>query len=58
MPILAHGADFAGCGELAGHVGLQIARHLGSTQELAELEARFSVGEIDTRGLHSDPVTY
>lgn len=30
--------------------GLQIARHLGSTQELAELEARFAAGEIDTRG--------
>lgn len=29
---------------------LQIARHLGSAQELAELEARFAAGEIDTRG--------
>ncbi|MFB9838084.1 HAD family hydrolase [Actinoallomurus acaciae] len=30
--------------------GLQIARHLGSTAELVELEARFAAGEIDTRG--------
>jgi phosphoserine phosphatase len=28
---------------------LQIARHLGSTHELVELEARFTAGEIDTR---------
>ncbi|GAB3978238.1 hypothetical protein GCM10029978_070360 [Actinoallomurus acanthiterrae] len=29
---------------------LQIARRLGSTAELVELEARFAAGEIDTRG--------
>jgi phosphoserine phosphatase len=29
---------------------LQIARHLGSTKELVELEAQFAAGEIDTRG--------
>jgi phosphoserine phosphatase len=29
---------------------LQIARHLGSTEELVELEARFAAGDIDTRG--------
>ena len=28
---------------------LQIARHLGSTEQLAELEAQFAAGEIDTR---------
>ena len=32
---------------------LQIAEHLGSARELAELEARFAVGEIDTRGFSS-----
>jgi phosphoserine phosphatase len=26
---------------------LQIARHLGCTRELAELEARFAAGEVD-----------
>lgn len=29
---------------------LQIARHLGCAQDLADLEARFSVGGLDTRG--------
>lgn len=29
---------------------LQIARRLGSAEELAELEARFAAGEIDTKG--------
>jgi phosphoserine phosphatase len=29
---------------------LQIARHLGATEELVELEARFAAGDIDTRG--------
>lgn len=29
---------------------LQIARHLGCTQDLAGLEARFAAGELDTRG--------
>lgn len=29
---------------------LQIARHLGSTEELVELETRFAAGEIGTRG--------
>lgn len=29
---------------------LQIARHLGSTEELVKLEAQFAAGEIDTRG--------
>ncbi|WP_327588189.1 HAD-IB family phosphatase [Nonomuraea sp. NBC_00507] len=29
---------------------LQIARHLGSTEKLVELETRFAAGEIDTRG--------
>ncbi|MEO3873364.1 HAD family phosphatase [Nonomuraea sp. B12E4] len=29
---------------------LQIARHLGSTQKVVELEAWFAAGEIDTRG--------
>ena len=29
---------------------LQIARHLGCTQELAGLEARFAAGQLDTRG--------
>jgi phosphoserine phosphatase len=29
---------------------LQIARHLGSIEELVELEAQFAAGEIDTRG--------
>lgn len=29
---------------------LQIARHLGSAEELVELEARFAAGQIDTRG--------
>ena len=29
---------------------LQIARHAGTTEELADLEARFAAGQIDTRG--------
>jgi hypothetical protein len=29
---------------------LEIARHLGSTEQLVELEARFAAEEIDTRG--------
>lgn len=29
---------------------LQIARHLGSTEQLVELEARFAAREVDTRG--------
>jgi phosphoserine phosphatase len=29
---------------------LQIARHLGCTQDLASLEARFAAGKLDTRG--------
>jgi phosphoserine phosphatase len=36
---------------LAGtSASLQIARHLGCTEELAVLEARFAAGEVDTRG--------
>ena len=29
---------------------LQIARHLGCTEALADLETRFAAGEVDTRG--------
>jgi phosphoserine phosphatase len=48
--VTLHVFDMDGTLLVGTTASLQIARHLGCTQDLASLEARFAASELDTRG--------